>query len=189
VIVNRPTTVTGWEVAARTQRAGYQGRCWRSSTDWTIADAVPDAASERSALLRPSSPALLEEIGAQGRAAPSPARALPPLPESAYHGIIGDSSQMRDIFSRVDKVAAGDVNVCIHGECHRQGADRARDPLREPAARPSLITLDCTTIPDGLMESHLFGHVKGAYTARTEHREGVFALAHTGTLFIDELGD
>src|SRR5258705_8228645 len=51
------------------------------------------------------------------------------------------------------------------------------------------ITLDCTTIPEGLMESHLFGHVRGAFTGATEHRDGVFALAHTGSLFMDELGE
>src|SRR5262249_47327932 len=49
------------------------------------------------------------------------------------------------------------------------------------------ITVDCTTIPEGLMESQLFGHVRGAFTGAVEHRQGVFSLAHTGTLFIDEL--
>ena len=97
---------------------------------------------------------------------------------------------MRNIFARIDKVAGGDVNVCIHGESGTGKELIARaihyaSPRRD---RP-LITLDCTTIPEGLMESHLFGHVKGAFTGATEHREGVFALAHTGTLFIDELGE
>jgi len=87
-------------------------------------------------------------------------------------------------------VAVGDVNVCIHGESGTGKELIARaihyaSPRRD---RP-LITLDSTTIPEGLMESHLFGHVRGAFTGATEHREGVFALAHTGTLFIDELGE
>src|SRR3989454_2777357 len=118
----------------------------------------------------------------------TPGRA--PAVRSAYDGIIGESPQMAEIFARIDKVAVGDVNVCIHGESGTGKELIARaihyaSPRRD---RP-LITLDCTTIPEGLMESHLFGHVRGAFTGATEHREGVFALAHTGTLFIDELGE
>src|SRR5207249_3715875 len=140
---------------------------------------------------RPSSSALLEQVVKQAlRATRSHAeRALAPI-RPAYHGIIGESPQMVDIFARITKVAVGDVNVCIHGESGTGKELIARaihyaSPRRD---RP-LITLDCTTIPEGLMESHLFGHVKGAFTGATEHREGVFALAHTGTLFIDELGE
>jgi transcriptional regulator with PAS, ATPase and Fis domain len=109
---------------------------------------------------------------------------------SVYHEIIGQSRQMADIFARIGKAASGDVNVCIHGESGTGKELIARaihyaSPRRD---RP-LITLDCTTIPEGLMESHLFGHVKGAFTGATEHRDGVFALAHTGSLFMDELGE
>ena len=109
---------------------------------------------------------------------------------SVYHEIIGKSRQMADIFARIGKAAAGDVNVCIHGESGTGKELIARaihyaSPRRD---RP-LITLDCTTIPEGLMESHLFGHVKGAFTGAVEHRDGVFALAHTGSLFMDELGE
>ena len=193
VIVNVTDDVTGWEVATRTQRASYQGRLL------AIVDGLDDPRTRYltrlpnvECVLRPSSLALLEDIvrKAVPEPAPSPARALPPLPASTHHGIIGDSPQMRDIFSRIDKVASGDVNVCIHGESGTGKELIARaihyaSPRRD---RP-LITLDCTTIPDGLMESHLFGHVKGAFTGAIEHREGVFALAHTGTLFIDELGE
>jgi len=193
VIVNVTNDVTGWEVATRTQHASYQGRLL------AIVDGLDDPRTRYltrlpnvECVLRPSSLALLEDIvrKAVPEPAPSPARALPPLPASTHHGIIGDSPQMRDIFSRIDKVASGDVNVCIHGESGTGKELIARaihyaSPRRD---RP-LITLDCTTIPDGLMESHLFGHVKGAFTGAIEHREGVFALAHTGTLFIDELGE
>jgi transcriptional regulator with PAS, ATPase and Fis domain len=109
---------------------------------------------------------------------------------SVYHEIIGKSRQMADIFARIGKAAVGDVNVCIHGESGTGKELIARaihyaSPRRD---RP-LITLDCTTIPEGLMESHLFGHVKGAFTGAVEHRDGVFALAHTGSLFMDELGE
>jgi transcriptional regulator with PAS, ATPase and Fis domain len=117
-------------------------------------------------------------------------RALLAPAHSAYNDMIGQSPQMADIFARIDKAAAGDVNVCIHGESGTGKELIARaihyaSPRRD---RP-LITLDCTTIPEGLMESHLFGHVKGSFTGATEHRDGVFSLAHTGSLFIDELGE
>lgn len=112
-----------------------------------------------------------------------------PVPAS-FHGIVGCSPKLLEVFSRIEKVAAGDANVCIYGESGTGKELIARaihyaSPRRD---RP-LITLDCTTIPDGLMESHVLGHVKGAFTGAVEHREGVFSLAHTGTLFIDELSE
>ena len=142
-------------------------------------------------IVRPSSTAQLDEVLTQAlRATRRDAeRALAPFPP-AYHGIIGESPQMADIFARISKVALGDVNVCIHGESGTGKELIARAiHYASPRRDGPLITLDCTTIPEGLMESHLFGHVKGAFTGATEHREGVFALAHTGTLFIDELGE
>jgi DNA-binding NtrC family response regulator len=192
LIVNVTNGLTGWEVAARIERSGYRGRVL------AFVDALDDAEIQYLTQLpdvecvaRPSSSALLDEVLTQAlRATRRHAeRALAPI-RPAYHGIIGESSQMADIFARITKVAVGDVNVCIHGESGTGKELIARaihyaSPRRD---RP-LITLDCTTIPEGLMESHLFGHVKGAFTGATEHREGVFALAHTGTLFIDELGE
>jgi DNA-binding NtrC family response regulator len=193
LIVNVTPDVTGWEVAARVERAGYRGRVL------AFVDALDDTKFQYLTQLpqvdcvaRPSSTALLEQVLEQALrgARTSAERALPPPIRPAYHGIIGESPQMADIFARIAKVAVGDVNVCIHGESGTGKELIARaihyaSPRRD---RP-LITLDCTTIPEGLMESHLFGHVKGAFTGATEHREGVFALAHTGTLFIDELGE
>src|SRR5437016_11601210 len=196
MIVNVTNDLTGWEVAAFLQRAGYQGRLL-AFIDGDPADSrirhltqLPNA--ECFAL--PTSPTLLEDILRKAVPGTTINRTRSPstttTSASEYHGIIGVSPQMRSIFARMDKVAAGDVNVCIHGESGTGKELIARaihyaSPRRD---RP-LITLDCTTIPEGLMESHLFGHVRGAFTGATEHREGVFSLAHTGTLFIDELGE
>jgi transcriptional regulator with GAF, ATPase, and Fis domain len=125
---------------------------------------------------------------------PPATRPVPPGPEleipASFRSIVGRSPRLLEIFSRMIKVAAGDANVCISGESGTGKELIARaihyaGPRRD---RP-LITLDCTTIPEGLMESHVLGHVRGAFTGAVDHREGVFALAHTGTLFIDELGD
>src|SRR5262245_2411247 len=119
-----------------------------------------------------------------------PALLLSPIVSrlSVYHEIIGESRQMADIFTRIGKAAAGDVNVCIQGESGtgKELIARAIHYASPRCDRP-LITLDCTTIPEGLMESHLFGHVKGAFTGAMEQRDGVFTLADTGSLFMDEL--
>jgi DNA-binding NtrC family response regulator len=193
LIVNVTGELTGWEVALRTQHAGYRGRVL------ALVDALDDARIQHLVKLpqvecvtRPGTPAQLEDflrrvVPDQRAEAAAPA---PPPARAVAHGIVGESPQMRDIFARIAKVAAGDVSVCIHGESGTGKELIARaihyaSPRRD---RP-LITLDCTTIPEGLMESHLFGHVKGAFTGATDNREGVFALAHTGTLFIDELGE
>jgi transcriptional regulator with GAF, ATPase, and Fis domain len=107
-----------------------------------------------------------------------------------FPGIVGSSPNVLEIFSRMEKVAATDANVCIYGESGT-GKELIARAIHEasPRRHRPLVTLDCTTIPEGLMESHVLGHVRGAFTGAVEHREGVFALAHTGTLFIDELGD
>jgi len=192
LVVNVTNGLTGWEVAGHIERAGYRGRVL------AFVDTLDDTKIQYLTQLqhvdcvaRPSSTALLEQVLKQAlRGTRSVAERSLETIRPAYHGIIGESPQMGEIFARIAKVAVGDVNVCIHGESGTGKELIARaihyaSPRRD---RP-LITLDCTTIPEGLMESHLFGHVKGAFTGATEHREGVFALAHTGTLFIDELGE
>jgi transcriptional regulator with PAS, ATPase and Fis domain len=105
-----------------------------------------------------------------------------------FHGIVGASRHMQQIFTLIEKVAPGDANVCIYGESVT-GKELVARALHSasPRGQAPLITLDCTAIPDGLMESQLFGHVKGAFTGAVDSRDGVFALAHTGTLFMDEL--
>ena len=191
LLVNVSGDVTGWEVAARIQRSGYRGRVL------AFVDRLSDPSVQHltrlpraECVLRPSSATLLEEI--LRSVVVRPPQASPFMPETqaplSFHGIIGRSAKMLEVFSRIEKVAAGDANVCICGESGTGKELIARaihyaSPRRD---RP-LIALDCTTIPEGLMESHLLGHVKGAFTGAVEHREGVFSLAHTGTLFIDEL--
>jgi two-component system response regulator AtoC len=110
--------------------------------------------------------------------------------ETVFAHLIAQSAAMRQVLATAEKAAQTDANVYIYGEngtgkelvaraIHYSGARRARP----------LVTLDCTAIPEGLMESQLFGHVRGAFTGAVDSQDGVFALAHTGTLFIDEIGD
>jgi DNA-binding NtrC family response regulator len=107
-----------------------------------------------------------------------------------FSDIVGDSPQIRDVFAKIEKVAVGTANVCIVGESGtgKELIARAIHDNSERCERP-LVTLDCTAIPEGLMESHLFGHVRGSFTGAVENRDGVFSLAHTGTLFIDEISE
>jgi transcriptional regulator with PAS, ATPase and Fis domain len=107
---------------------------------------------------------------------------------ATFHGLVGRSRQILDVFARVEKAAAGDANVCIYGESGtgKELIARAIHAISDRRHGP-LVTFDCTAVPEGLAESQLFGHVRGAFTGAIEHREGVFAQASNGTLFIDEL--
>jgi DNA-binding NtrC family response regulator len=108
----------------------------------------------------------------------------------AGHGLVGQSPQLGEVLAKIEKVAPGDANVCISGESGT-GKELIARAIHAQSARwdRPLVTLDCTAIPEGLMESHLFGHVRGSFTGAVEHRTGFFALAHTGTLFIDEISE
>jgi DNA-binding NtrC family response regulator len=108
----------------------------------------------------------------------------------AAWGLVGQSPQLAEVLAKIEKVAGGDANVCISGESGT-GKELIARAIHERSARGErpLVTLDCTAIPEGLMESHLFGHVRGSFTGAVEHRTGFFALAHTGTLFIDEISE
>jgi transcriptional regulator with PAS, ATPase and Fis domain len=112
----------------------------------------------------------------------------PALGPRFFHSMVAKSKAMLEIFARIEKVASGNANICIVGESGtgKELIARAIHNCSDRRDGP-LITLDCTAIPEGLMESQLFGHVRGAFTGAFDHREGVFALADTGTLFIDEL--
>ena len=83
---------------------------------------------------------------------------------------------------------AWDANVCIEGE-NGTGKELVARAVHFSGPRRDhpFVTLDCSTIAEGLIESHLFGHVKGAFTGAVSSRQGVFAQGHTGTVFIDEI--
>jgi transcriptional regulator with PAS, ATPase and Fis domain len=111
-------------------------------------------------------------------------------PAQNPHGIIGQSKQLHEVLARVEKAAPGDASVCISGESGtgKELIAPAIHTLSARADRP-LVTVDCTAIPDALIESHFFGHVRRSFTGAVENRKGFFTLANTGTLLVDEISE
>ncbi|MBX7083273.1 MAG: sigma-54 dependent transcriptional regulator [Nannocystaceae bacterium] len=104
--------------------------------------------------------------------------------------MIGRSAAMQRVFALVRKVAPTRTNVLIRGESGtgKELVARALHNLSDRAAKP-FVAVNCGAIPEALMESELFGHVKGSFTGATAGREGVFVAAQGGTLFLDEIGE
>ena len=110
--------------------------------------------------------------------------------EEAESRIIGTSDTMHHILSLVDKVAATDSTVLILGESGTGKELIARNiHARSKRRLMPLITVNCGALPEGILESELFGHEKGAFTGAQYRRKGRFELADGGTIFLDEIGD
>jgi DNA-binding NtrC family response regulator len=105
-------------------------------------------------------------------------------------GIIGESGQMVEVISLVQRVAASEATVLIRGESGtgKELIAKAIHYASPRAARP-LVRVNCAALPENLLESELFGHEKGSFTGAVASRKGRFELADTGTLFLDEIGD
>jgi DNA-binding NtrC family response regulator len=104
--------------------------------------------------------------------------------------IIGRSKALRALLRQVQLVAGSDCTVLLQGESGtgKELIARALHRLSPRRERP-FITLDCGTIPESLLESELFGYVKGAFTGASTNKKGLWEEAHSGTLFLDEIGD
>lgn len=112
------------------------------------------------------------------------------LSEMRFGSIIGASDAMREIFRKVEKVAPTDVNVLVTGETGTGKELVAREiHNRSPRFKEPFVTINCGAIPESLLESELFGHMKGAFTGADQTREGKFQAADGGTIFLDEIGE
>ena len=112
------------------------------------------------------------------------------LEQYRFGEIVGTSAPMQQVFRRVEKIAPADISVLITGETGTGKELIAREiHNRSPRAQKPFITINCGAIPENLLESELFGHVKGAFTGAVANKLGKFQAADSGTLFLDEIGE
>jgi transcriptional regulator with GAF, ATPase, and Fis domain len=112
------------------------------------------------------------------------------LQEKKFGDIIGSCPSLLEVFNRVEKVAATNINVLVTGETGTGKELIAREiHRRSPRADQPFVVVNCGAIPENLMESELFGHVRGAFTGAVATRNGKFQAADGGTLFLDEIGE
>ena len=107
-----------------------------------------------------------------------------------FEEIVGSSSPMMDVFRLVEKVSNSDSTILIRGESGT-GKELIAQAIHRQSHRAdkSFVTVNCGALPEELLASELFGHVKGAFTGAIHSRQGRFELAHEGTIFLDEVGD
>ncbi|MCA9585630.1 MAG: sigma 54-dependent Fis family transcriptional regulator [Myxococcales bacterium] len=116
--------------------------------------------------------------------------ALPLSEEVTFGDAFGTAPVMRHLFATLAEAAASEISVLLEGESG-VGKDVLARAIHgtSPRREGPFVVVDCGTIPANLIESELFGHVRGAFTGASEDRRGVFEEAHGGTLFFDELGE
>jgi DNA-binding NtrC family response regulator len=112
------------------------------------------------------------------------------LENSQFQGIIGNSPQMWELFSRIRRVARHFRTVLITGSTGT-GKDLVARALHQlsPVERGNFVVLNCSAVVETLFESELFGHVRGSFTGANQDKMGLFEYANGGTLFLDEIGD
>ncbi len=126
------------------------------------------------------------ELGVQ----PASQRLVQLSTTAAFGALVGESPVMQRLYSLLERVAASEIDVLIQGESGT-GKELVATELvqRSPRAEGPLVVVDCSAISPSLVESELFGHVRGAFTGADRDRQGAFQAASGGTLFLDEVGE
>jgi len=112
------------------------------------------------------------------------------LEDRRFGEIIGACDAMRDIYKKISRIATTDISVLVEGETGTGKELVARAiHQRSNRAKGPFVVINCGAIPENLLESELFGHVRGAFTGAVSTTQGKFQAAHGGTLFLDEIGE
>ena len=156
-----------------------------ASTNGTFVDGVRlrDAEIPPGTLVRVGSSAFRVELGEEP--------AFVEVSDQQHFGeLVGASLEMRRVYAILERIAPGDATVLVQGETGT-GKDVLARSLHAASPRASgpFVAVDCGAIPENLVESELFGHVRGAFTGAASDRKGVFEEANGGTLFLDEIGE
>ncbi|MEO7735392.1 MAG: sigma 54-dependent Fis family transcriptional regulator [Kofleriaceae bacterium] len=114
---------------------------------------------------------------------------LPPSQARRFGELVGDSLAIREVFAVLERVAASDATLLVEGETGT-GKELVARAVHDASnrRRGPFIAVDCGALPESLLESELFGHVRGAFTGAAQARSGMIVRADGGTLFLDELG-
>jgi DNA-binding NtrC family response regulator len=115
---------------------------------------------------------------------------VPPSDRRRFGGMVGASLAMRELFAILELAAPTDATVLLEGESGT-GKEMAARALHDHSARARvpLVVVDCSAATESLIDSHLFGHVRGAFTGAEQNRKGAFVEASGGTVFLDEIGE
>ncbi|MCE3013365.1 MAG: sigma-54 dependent transcriptional regulator [Proteobacteria bacterium] len=113
-----------------------------------------------------------------------------PGAEDIFFGIVGRSPAMKEVFARIEKVAKSDSTILITG-ASGTGKELVANAIHKlsPRSGAPRVSVNCGAIPGELLESELFGHIKGSFTGAISNRKGRFEIAHQGSMFLDEIGD
>jgi len=108
----------------------------------------------------------------------------------SFEGFVGESDAIRNIFSMISKISSFDSSVLITGESG-VGKEKVARSIHErsPRSKAEFVAVNCAALPENLMESELFGHVRGAFTGADKDSPGLFVTANNGTLFLDEVAE
>jgi two-component system repressor protein LuxO len=182
---------TAGDTIAALRRAGLSGPVIATSSRGSVSSAVEAMrAGADDFLVKPYQPAELARrlLARLTEPAPSIVPDASTDDRPGFHHFIGGSPAMRALYEQIQRVAPSKAPVFVTGESGT-GKEVCAEAIHACSTRPNgpFIAINCSAIPRELMESEIFGHVKGAFTGAHEERPGAAELAHGGTLFLDEI--